>query len=77
VTEEYIQGAVYWLINGDAEEGEDGFCVMEEDSELCMEIIEDLIPLALKALYAAAIADETSGPIICNEAIPNTCTADF
>ena len=77
VKEETIYGIVGWLSYGDEENGEEGLCPdLLVDLDECRELIKDLIPVSLKVLHDAAIADETSGPIICNEAIPDTCPAE-
>ena len=70
VSEEYVSAFVNYLSG-------EGFCEAEEDPELCAKIIEDLIPAALPVFYAAGVADEGYGPMICNEAIPDTCPANF
>merc|ERR1739838_1301516 len=66
-----IQATFDQLLSGEL------FCGAEEDPELCAKSIEDLIPAALPVLYAAGVADEGYGPMICNEAIPDTCPANF
>ena len=69
-SEEFVTGIVEWLSG-------DGFCDMEEESERCANAIMDLMPLAIQSLYAAAQGDSTTGPMICNNAIPDTCPAQF
>merc|ERR1739838_133814 len=69
LSEDFVSGIVYWLSG-------EGFCGAEEDPELCAKTIEDLIPAALSVFYAAGVADEGYGPMICNEAIPDTCPAN-
>merc|ERR1712121_425247 len=64
LSEEFVMGIV------DALSG-DGFCGMEEDPELCANVIAQLIPLALNAL--AANGDPAAATAICNMAIPDTC----
>ena len=64
VSEDFVAGIV------DAMSG-DGFCGMEEDSELCAKTIAVLIPLALPAL--ATQNDPQAAIDICNTAIPGTC----
>merc|ERR1711874_369867 len=64
LSEEFVNGIV------DALSG-DGFCGMEEDPDMCAEIIPILIPAALPAL--AAMYDPTEGAELCNQALPGTC----
>ena len=67
VSEEFVSGIV------DALSG-DGFCGMEEDPDLCSQVISILIPLALPALFEF---DPARGLIpgvwACNTALPGTC----
>ena len=51
----------------------DGFCGMEDDSEMCSAVIAALIPAALPALAGSMSPDEL--PAICNTAVPDTCPA--
>merc|ERR1711982_83283 len=64
VSEEFVSGIV------DALAG-DGFCGLEEDPDLCSQVIPILIPLALPAL--AAEFDPARGVEACNTALPGTC----
>ena len=66
LSEEFMMGIV------EALSGE-GFCGMEEDPELCAQVIAQLIPAALPAL--AAGFDPAAGNDICNMAVPDTCMA--
>ena len=71
VTEDFIYGVSYWLVNGDEDQA--GFCSTEEDPEQCSDFIDSFMEPSLKALYLAAISDDTRGPALCNDAIPSTC----
>merc|ERR1712121_7004 len=64
ISEPFISGIV------DALSG-DGFCGMEDDPDLCAQVIPVLIPLALPAL--AAEYDPARGEEACNTALPGTC----
>merc|ERR1739842_288011 len=66
LTEEFVSGIVAWL------SGEE-FCGMDEDPEMCANIIAELIPAALPAL-AMAFEPET-GMGVCNMAVADTCMA--
>merc|ERR1719369_437498 len=70
VRKDFIEGTISWL-GSDEEPG--FFCAMEPDHELCSKIIEELIPPTLEALYNAAINDATTGPVLYNQALPDTC----
>jgi len=64
LSEEFIAGIVEWL------SGEE-FCGVEEDPEMCANLISQLIPAALPAL--AAGFDPEGARDICNMAVPDNC----
>merc|ERR1712215_201478 len=74
-----IQGSIDQLlsepfINGIVEAlSGDGFCGMEEDPELCANIIAELIPLALPILAGGSTLEGQQDA--CNSAVPDTCPA--
>merc|ERR1711887_96202 len=66
LSEEVINGIV------DALSG-DGFCGIEEDPEMCANVIAELIPLALPILAGNSTPENQRG--VCNTAVPGTCPA--
>ena len=70
--DEIVTGVMNWLANGD--EDQEGLCATEEDPQHCYDLIYELIRPALNALHTAAVADNITGPILCNEAVPDTCS---
>jgi len=49
------------------------FCGMDEDPEMCANVIAELIPAALPALAAGFTVEGAQD--ICNQAVPDTCMA--
>ena len=66
LSEEFVSGIVEWL------SGEE-FCGMQEDQEMCANVIAELIPAALPAL--AAGFDPEGSKDLCNMAVADTCMA--
>merc|ERR1711887_38322 len=66
LSEEFVTGIVERL------SGEE-FCGVDEDPEMCANVIAQLIPAALPAL-AAGVPEEVPQEI-CNVAVPDTCLA--
>merc|ERR1712001_438086 len=66
LTEEFVTGVVAWL------SGEE-FCGMDEDPEMCANVIAELIPAALPTL--AANFDPEGTKDLCNMAVADTCMA--
>jgi len=66
LSEEFVTGIVEWL------SGEE-FCGMDEDPEMCANVIAELIPAALPALAAGFTVEGAQD--ICNQAVPDTCMA--
>merc|ERR1739842_121650 len=66
LTEEFVSGIVAWL------SGEE-FCGMDEDPEMCANVIAELIPAALPTL--AANFDPEGTKDLCNMAVADTCMA--
>merc|ERR1712212_1061578 len=66
LSEEFVSGIVSWL------SGEE-FCGMDEDPEMCANIIAELIPAALPTL--AANFDPEGTKDLCNMAVADTCMA--
>jgi len=64
LSEEFIAGIVEWLSGVE-------FCGVDEDPEMCANIIHQLIPAALPAL--AAGFDPENASDICNKAVSDTC----
>ena len=64
LSEEFVTGIVEWL------SGEE-FCGMDEDPEMCANVIAELIPAALPALAAGFTVEGAQD--ICNQAVPDTC----
>merc|ERR1712244_106929 len=62
LSEEFVSGIVAWL------SGEE-FCGMDEDPEMCANIIAELIPAALPAIAGAMDHFE----MLCNMAVEDTC----
>ena len=50
-----------------------GFCGAESDPERCVEVVTALLPRAIPILVEAADLDRI--PVVCNQAVPDTCPA--
>ena len=68
LSEEFIAGIVEWLSGVE-------FCGVDEDPEMCANIIHQLIPAALPAL--AAGFDPENASDICNKAVSDTCIGEI